>query len=279
MDSKDRRLMIIAAVVAGGLFCGALTCAVVVPRMLKSWTQSAVSQMQGPIPVGPIVVPNEPVVTIPAPKASIASALWRRWIAWKRAPAAGPEIVKTGELVLPTGRVLVTDINFVDENAPLRRTVDPGTYPVYEFSDRMSSAAMIVFRSDGAPSQWVIADSFGDGGSPISGLAPRGSFGIDSGVIVVDAGAFSAQSNYDAWPMIREETKSVVQDPKTGANVILLTALSNVEVDAQWGLDAEGRPVALVLYNPDLHQAAQRGGNASRSTGAPEDEAAEEEAP
>jgi hypothetical protein len=74
-------------------------------------------------------------------------------------------LVPTGELVLPSGRIIATDpcyLTRLDDTPPFVRSVSPGRYPVWLALARKGSdalwaervACMVLQLSDGPPVQW-----------------------------------------------------------------------------------------------------------------------------
>lgn len=249
MTAQKKNIVLIVVFVIGAFLVALVaTCIVVVPMMLNKLTQSAFQDLQQPYPFTAMQWEDEPAATTAMADAMPAEGFWARLDGHLLGTKPDAAVSQIGMLALPTGNILVTDMNFIEENLPQRRSVQPGSYPVYSIAGRMKSAVAVLIQKDRQPTQWVVADQFREA------LAGPGSVSetdvsIDSGTIFVDSSMCKSQPMYDPWPMIMGKTNSVVLDPRTGANVVLAAPLGNVTVIPCWGLDAEGAPVVLMVYD------------------------------
>ncbi len=194
----------------------------------------------------PVTWSSEPVQGIPAENQETLNGMWNSFLDLIEDPKISESLIEVGTLVLPTGSILATDLNFVEDNLPFRRQVVPGNYPVFVARTAKGNVAVVLFMPRQTPTVWVVADAFGD--DPADSKNPNGLWGIsvDSSAILVDAMVCTKQSSFDPWPIISQETSSVVVDPKTGVNVVCVN-LGGVGVyKAYWALDESGQAIALV---------------------------------
>ncbi len=160
---------------------------------------------------------------------------------------ASNSLVEVGMLTVPTGTILATDLNFVEDNRPFRRPIPVGEYSVYEFRSAFGVMAIVLIAPDKSPASWVIADAFGDDNDDLQDPEGLTGVSIDSSAILVDAVVCTKQSKFNPLPMINQETLSIVVDPASGANAVCVE-LGGVGVHkAYWALDDSGQPMALVV--------------------------------
>ena len=148
--------------------------------------------------------------------------------------------------MLPTGYLLATDLNFVEDNLPFRRPVPAGRYPVYELRTATGLVAAVVIDPNKTPTAWVIADSYGDTRAQLQ--QPNGLWGIslDSSAIFVDAVVCQKQSTFDPSPILAQKTNSVVVDQATNANAVCVNLGGAGMCKAHWGIDEESHPIVLI---------------------------------
>lgn len=200
----------------------------------------------------PVTWGYEPVQEIASRNQETLNGMWNSFREFMEAskvsenPEDSESLVKVGTLVLPTGAILATDLNFVDDNFPFRRQVMPGKYSVYEARTAQGKVAVVLFMPGQKPNVWVIADAFGDDPADLKKTNGLWGISVDSSVIFVDAMVCTRQSSFDPRPIINQKTSSVVVDPRTGANVVCVN-LGGVGVcKAYWALDEAGQAIALV---------------------------------
>ena len=240
-----RRGTRIAAIVVGVVSC-VLLVRYAVPWAMQRVASGVLGGMTS-MRFAPASWANESVENIPAAVPAALDACWQDLQAALAPPAPGQPLAPTATLVLPTGRILATDLNFVDENLPLRRPVKPGRYPVYGFTSARHIVAAVVLQTGKPPVSWVVADAYGD--APAQLRNPNGVWGVslDSSAIVVDAMVCTRQMTFNPWPIINGTAASVTVDRASGANAVL-AELGGVGVHhPYWGLDDAGEPVVLFI--------------------------------
>ncbi len=189
---------------------------------------------------------DEPVETIPAADPAALDECWRTLQRGLAEPAAVEGFTEVGELVMPTGQLFATDMNFVADNCPLRRPAPTGRHKVYEFGAPVRPVAAVVFDPDKTPAAWVVADAYGTDHAELQ--KPDGLWGIslDSGAIFVDGVVCQKQLTWNPWPMIEGTTRSIIVDEATGANAVMVDLGGVGVVKAYWALDESSHPVALL---------------------------------
>jgi hypothetical protein len=194
----------------------------------------------------PVDWSDEPFETIAAADPDALDAHWQTLQCGLADPGSVDGFVRVATLTLPTGCLLATDVNFVEDNRPFRRPVPPGRYPVYGFRSSTSIVAAVLIAPDQSPTAWVVADMYGDTRAQLQ--QPNGLWGIslDSSAIFVDAIVCRKQSTFNPWPIFKQTTNSVVVDQATGANAVCVD-LGGVGVHkVYWGLDGASQPIVLL---------------------------------
>ena len=178
--------------------------------------------------------------------------------------------VDAGELVLPTGRVVASDVFFFSTE-PFKRRLPAGRHPVYLLSSVRGPdpdlagdvAAAMIRAAPGDPVTWELA--LVEGQDPTT-LQPGEFFGygVDSGtgcfasveaVDVLTRGdgldeygervheAMFPSDNVADW----KSSVDITVDPATGTNVIGFSSGFGDGAYPSWfGLDADGRPLVLL---------------------------------
>jgi hypothetical protein len=174
--------------------------------------------------------------------------------------------VPAGELVLPTGRIVASDV-FLLSTEPFLTIVAPGRYPVSVLSATVDQgvgsdvAAAMLRLAPGDPVSWQMALV---AGQDVTTLEPGTFFGygVDSGTgcfasieAVERVAAQPAFDDYSArvqaamFPTADARTLfvDIVVDPATGANVIgFPSGFGDGGYPSWFGLDAGGVPLVLV---------------------------------
>lgn len=175
-------------------------------------------------------------------------------------------VTKAGDVVLPSGRIVVDDVWFLDGGEPLALIVPPGSHPVTlllaDDGAGEAVAAAMVRLAPGDPVRWTPAVL---DGVDASRLDPDTftTYGVDSGtaafaaVEAVDrlrrdeslSGPYGDELTRQMFPsasVIRNSAVLVI-DPPTGANVVAFASGFGDGGYAAWfGLGKTGEPLVLV---------------------------------
>jgi hypothetical protein len=217
----------------------------------------------------------DPAVGGPAPSFSFpplmdTADVYRAFVELGPARAGGEEVelsvVRAGELVLPSGRVVAADVYLFDQ-PPFDRLLPAGRHPVFvlraERDGGMDSAAALLRVAPGDPVEWEPATT---GGRDPGTLDPEtfASYGVDSGTAAfasaeaaerLEAGdealweAYGEQIQDQMYPGENDYRliAEVVVDPVTGGNVIaFVSGWGDGGYPAWFGLDAGGEPLVLL---------------------------------
>jgi len=176
--------------------------------------------------------------------------------------------IDLGELVLPTGRIVLADPLVSPDRAPLTRTVSPGRYPVtlYE-SDQRIALAMLRF-APGNPVRWELATI---PGQYLSDLKDGEIYGypVDAGLgSFMDKAAYARMQDREALAMEAANSADInyyddVLAPELTAHgdlYVMHKPIADDEVNiaifsSGWGdgfypsffgLDAKGNPLVLL---------------------------------
>jgi hypothetical protein len=212
--------------------------------------------------------PAEPAVSYPPAMAiaDVYAGFTRPGRAFVGRTAAMLDVVAAGDLVLPTGRIVASDV-FLLGTEPFTTTVARGRYPVTLLSATTDAAlgadvaAAMVRFAPGDPASWRLALL---AGQDVTTLEPGTFFGygVDSGTgcfaSIEAVERVAAQPDFDAYsaqlqaamfptPDARNLFADVVVDPATGANIIGFPSGFGDGGYASWfGLDSAGVPLVLV---------------------------------
>jgi hypothetical protein len=187
--------------------------------------------------------------------------------AWSGGERTLLSTVQAGELVLPTGRVVASDVFFFSTE-PFIRRLPAGRHPVFLLSSARDPdlagdvAAAIIRAAPGDPVSWELA--LVEGQDPTT-LQPGEFFGygVDSGtgcfasleaVDVLTRGDLDAYSDRIQQGMFPSDNVAdwktsveVTVDPATGTNVIGFSSGFGDGAYPSWfGLDANGEPLVLL---------------------------------
>jgi hypothetical protein len=250
---------------SAGLLGGVLGLALVVLVALARPAGAAPSgdPLSDPAVAGPL-----PSFTLP-PVMEIGD-VYRSFVELGSARAGGEEVelsvVRAGELVLPSGRVLAADV-YLFGQPPFDRLLPAGRHPVFvlraERDAGMDAAAAMLRVAPGDPVEWEPATT---GGVDPGTLDPAAfaSYGVDSGTAAFASAeaAERLESGDEAlWEAYGERIQDqmypgedeyrliaeVVVDPVTGGNVIAFASgWGDGGYPAWFGLDADGEPLVLL---------------------------------
>lgn len=192
------------------------------------------------------------------------------------------KLIEMGDLVLPTGGIVVADPLVTPDRPALARRVRPGHYPVVLYQTHDSNALAVLRIAPGVPARWEIATI---PGQDVSTLKDGEIFGYP-----VDAGTGSFFDR-TAYPLMLEREKREIANgaqnfnyyddvlardypgekggeyvmhrplPENPLNVAVFSSGGGDGFYASfWGLDAEGEPLVLmtdfgVLENGDARNA------------------------
>lgn len=237
--SSSKIVILVAAIVAAlAVFGYALSTGVHV--CLSTLSGAATTRFP------PVDWSDETVETVPAADPVALNAHWKTFQRGMSEAGSVEGFVEIGTLALPTGCLLATDVNFVEDNRPFRRLVPPGRYPAYEFRSSGSIVAAVLIDSEKSPTAWVVADAYGDARTELQKPAGLWGISLDSSAIFVDAVVCEKQSVVNRMPVIQQGAKSLILDKETGANVVCVN-LGGVGLHkAYWGLDGESQPVVFM---------------------------------
>jgi hypothetical protein len=223
----------------------------------------------------PVLVRSTPSPSSPAASPTVRllepAELWA--LAGETAPVPtshGPAQLTTiavGQVLLPSGRIIVADPFLTHGVAALGRTVDPGRYPVSvvvaRFPDTDQRVALATARiTPGQPVAWELAKTADQAAASLAPDQLLG-YGVDSG-----NGSFSspeaaavlaarpASSGTDDDPILVALNKNavdswssadVILDPATGLDVVAFSSgWGDGAYPSWWGLDADGHAIVLM---------------------------------
>lgn len=187
------------------------------------------------------------------------------------------KLIEMGELVLPTGEIVVADPLVTPDRDPLARRVKPGKYPVTLYGAQGRNAVAVLRFAPSIPVKWELATL---AGQDIATLKKDEIFGYP-----VDAGTGSFMDKA-AYPLMLEREKREIAAgakdfnyydgvlaseygdyvmhrpiPESETNVAVFSSGWGDGFYASfWGLDAAGEPLVLmtdfgVLENSDARNA------------------------
>jgi len=180
-------------------------------------------------------------------------ALWHAFADGHRFVTDDGDVVTTrtadaGPLVLPTGRIVVSDPILDPWNKPFTLAVPPGTYPVFLSLIQDDVALVMVHLSEESPVRWKPAK-------------PE-SFGVDSATgCLMDhkvsrflrrkAECGKYEQYMQRFQVAMDEKGlcgNYVVDRESGANVVLFhTWGGDGRFPSFFGFDSEGKPICLVI--------------------------------
>jgi hypothetical protein len=173
--------------------------------------------------------------------------------------------VSAGDLVLPTGRVVATDIFFVDTE-PFARSLPAGRHPVSLLWSTQDPAlggdvaAAMIRVAPGDPVSWELALVAGQDPATLKPDEFFG-YGVDSGTgcfASAEALAVLTAENFDSYAErvqkgmspsdgVFNSTVDLTVDEATGANVIgFRSGYGDGAYPSWFGLDADGEPLVLL---------------------------------
>lgn len=188
-------------------------------------------------------------------------------------------LIEMGDLVLPTGRIVVADPLVTPDRVPLTRTVDPGRYPVtlYESDGRIALAALRF--APGKPVRWELATI---PGQYLGDLKEGEIFGypVDAGLgCFMDKAAYARMQDREALAIEKANSADInyyddVLAPELTANGDLYAMHRPIAEDdvnmaifssgwgdgfyaSFWGLDAQGKPLLLMTDFQFLENAGE----------------------
>lgn len=166
---------------------------------------------------------------------------------------------RIGDLKLTSGRITATDPLTSLERPAYTREVSPGDYPVEVAIDNDDDIGALIVRFDGSlagreVARWELAVRPGE---DLRALAAEYIFGfpVDGGIAgVMDVEAADALAEVEEVyedliePVIDETPAALLRIPDADANAaITRSGEGDGFYAAWWGLDADDRPIALVL--------------------------------
>jgi Protein of unknown function (DUF4241) len=176
-----------------------------------------------------------------------------------------------GTLLVPSGKIVASDVLVNPDRPPLSRDVAPGEYPVvlYRLTSLDPRVAMAELKiAEGNPASWELAVLPGQDTSNLKNGEFFG-FPVDAGVgSFYDHSALQAMDKREAiekrknarysnyyddvlsFDMTGDKESAVMHTPLPGAKVnvaVFSSGWGDGYYPAIWGLDASGKPVALVI--------------------------------
>ena len=213
--------------------------------------------------------PPETLVSLPPllSTGQVYSAFVDGGAAWSGGERTLLSTVEAGDLVLPTGRVVASDVFFFTTE-PFIRSLPAGRHPVVLLSSARDPdlvgdiAAAMIRAAPGDPVSWELALVAGQDPTTLQPGEFFG-YGVDSGtgcfasaeaVDVLTRGDFDAYSDRIQQGMFPSDdvadwkaSVEVMVDPATSANVIgFRSGFGDGAYPSWFGLDANGEPLVLL---------------------------------
>ncbi|MCB9858126.1 MAG: hypothetical protein H6818_20775, partial [Phycisphaerales bacterium] len=111
---KKNTVLIVVLVIAGVAVVMLGTCVVVVPMMLRKWAQTTIQNLQQPYPFTALQWKIEPATTVAMADSTIAEGFWKQLDGHLKGTSPDSQVSQIDTLVVPTGNILVTDMNFIE---------------------------------------------------------------------------------------------------------------------------------------------------------------------